>query len=138
MSEAFGGAADASAVSSYVVADGGLDVVSASVPTTETAACWIATTPDGRFAYAGNAGTNSISGYRVARDGSLSRLTPDGKTGSAAAGVTELALSGNGRFLYARLGDGTVGGYAVQRDGSPHALTPVAGLPPDAAGIAAS
>jgi 6-phosphogluconolactonase (cycloisomerase 2 family) len=112
-------------------------VISAAVPTTETAACWIATTPNGRFAYAGNAGTNSITGYRVSGDGALSILTPDGKTGTAAAGVTDLAISANGRYLYARLGNGTVGGYVVGRDGSLTPLEPVAGLPAGAAGIAA-
>ena len=38
VSEAFGGAANASAVSSYWLADDGLEVLSASVPTTESAA----------------------------------------------------------------------------------------------------
>jgi 6-phosphogluconolactonase (cycloisomerase 2 family) len=136
VSEAFGGATDASAVSSYALDGGSLDLISGSVPTTETAACWIATTADGRFAYAGNAGSASISGYRLGTGGALSLLTPGGRTGSAAAGVTDLATSGDSRFLYARLGNGTVGGYAIGADGS---LTPVgtaAGLPTGAAGIA--
>jgi 6-phosphogluconolactonase len=41
VSEAFGGAADASAVSSYDVDDGLIDPISPSVGTTESAACWI-------------------------------------------------------------------------------------------------
>jgi 6-phosphogluconolactonase len=58
VSEAFGGAVDASAVSSYTVGSGGtLGVVSASVPTTETAACWVAVTNNGKFAYAANTGS---------------------------------------------------------------------------------
>ena len=118
VSEAAGGAPDGSSVSSYAPTPVGLQVVSPAVPTTETAACWIATTPNGRFAYAGNAGTNSITGYRVGRDGALTILTPDGKTATAAAGVTDLAVSANGHFLYARLGNGTVGGYVIGRDGS--------------------
>ncbi|MGH9223945.1 MAG: hypothetical protein ACRD2W_09235 [Acidimicrobiales bacterium] len=61
VSEALGGGADASAVSSLALQwTGGVSVISASVPTTETAACWIATT-NGCYAYAGNAG-GSISG----------------------------------------------------------------------------
>ena len=51
VSEAFGGAADASAVSSYAVADGIIDPISPSVATSETAACWIVVTKNGRFAY---------------------------------------------------------------------------------------
>jgi 6-phosphogluconolactonase (cycloisomerase 2 family) len=137
VSEAFGGAADASAVSSYDITGRGLAVVSPSVPTTETAACWIATTGDGRYAYAGNAGTNSVTGYLVAPDGSLTRLTADGKTGSAAAGVTDLAVSRDSGYLYARLGNGTVGAWAIGADGRLAPLEATPGLPPGAAGIAA-
>jgi len=55
VSEAFGGAVDASAVSSYRVdGDGDVDVVSASVPTTETAACWIEISQNRRYAYTTN------------------------------------------------------------------------------------
>jgi 6-phosphogluconolactonase len=138
VSEAFGGAADASAVSSYGLDHGELSVVSASVGTTETAACWIAITDNGRFAYAGNAGTASVTGYRIRRDGSLTILDADGKTGSAAAGVTDLAMSANSRFLYGRLGNGTVGGWVIGEDGSLQPLGATPGLPAGAAGIAAT
>lgn len=137
VSEAFGGVANASAVSSYDLLGGALTVVSPSIATTETAACWIATTKNGRFAYAGNAGTNSISGFRVADDGALTLLTPDGKTASASAGVTDLATSQNGRYLYARLGNGTVGAYTIHADGSLTSLSVAGGLPAGAAGIVA-
>ena len=138
VSEAFGGAADASAVSSYKVNRYGLPVLSASVPTTETAACWIAVTEDGRFAYAGNAGAASITGYRIGRDGRLTILDADGKTASAASGVTDLAISSDGDVLYGRIGDGTVGSWAIGADGSLQDLGAVPGLPAGAAGIAAS
>ncbi len=65
VSEAFGGAPDASAVSSYSVsAEGDLAVVSSSVATNQTAACWVVVTKDGRFAYDTNAGSGSISGFQ--------------------------------------------------------------------------
>lgn len=138
VSEAFGGAPDASAVSSYALAGDGLQTVSPSVPTTETAACWVAVTNDGRFAYAGNAGTASVTGYRVAPDGSLAILDADGKTASAAAGVTDLALSRDSRFLYGRISDRTVAAWAVGADGSLADLGAIPGLPAGAAGIAAA
>ena len=138
VSEAFGGAPDASAVSSYRPAAGGLDTVSASVPTTETAACWIAVTANGRFAYAGNAGTNSVTGYRVAQDGALEVLDADGRTGSSAGGVTDLAVSRDSRHLYARLGNRTVDAWAIAADGSLSPLGAVPGLPAGAAGITAA
>jgi 6-phosphogluconolactonase (cycloisomerase 2 family) len=137
VSEAFGGAVGASAVSSYTVGTGALTTVSASVPTTETAACWIAVTNNGRFAYAGNAG-GSVTGYRVGTDGSLTILDADGRTAAPGAGVTDLALSRNSKVLYSRLSNGTVGAWAVQRDGSLDSVGSTPGLPAGAAGIAAS
>jgi len=137
VSEAFGGAVDASAVSSYDLADGGLTTVSASVETTETAACWIAVTGNGRFANAGNAG-GSVSGYGVAPDGSLTLLDEDGRTAAPGAGVTDLAVSRDSQFLYGRLGNGTVGAWGIGADGSLADLGPAAGLPAGAAGIAAA
>jgi 6-phosphogluconolactonase (cycloisomerase 2 family) len=137
VSEAFGGAADASAVSSYDVGNAVLDVVTPSASTTETAACWIAVTGNGRFAYAGNAG-GSVSGYSIAPDGSLTILDADGRTAAPGAGVTDLAVSRNSQFLYARLGNGTVGAWAIAADGHLTDLGSAAGLPAGAAGIAAS
>lgn len=137
VSEAFGGAPDGSAVSSYRLVGDGLQTVSASVPTTETAACWVATTADGRFAYAGNAGSASVTGYRVAPDGSVAVLDADGRTGTASAGVTDLATSGDSRFLYGRVSDGTVASWAVASSGALTAVGTATGLPAGAAGLAA-
>jgi hypothetical protein len=81
VSEAFGGAPDASAVSSYVAnPDGTLTLVSGSVPTTETAACWVVVTRNGRYAYLDqvlyslDSGDHKISAFRVEFDGSLAPL----------------------------------------------------------------
>jgi DNA-binding beta-propeller fold protein YncE len=138
VSEAWGGATDASSVSSYDVRRGRFDVVSPSVPTTETSACWIAITPDGRFAYSGNAASMSITGYAVGGRGDLTSLTLDGKTASASGSVTDLAISSDGRSLYARLGNGTVGAWTIERDGTLTSIGAFPGLPAGAAGIAAS
>lgn len=69
VSEAAGGAFEASSVTSYTVTgDGGLQPISAAVPTTETAACWVVITGNGRYAYTTNAGSGSLAGYAVARE----------------------------------------------------------------------
>ena len=138
VSEAMGGATDGSAVSSYDLRSGDFDIVSPSVPTTETAACWIAITPNGRYAYSGNAASMSITGYAIGRHGELTILTADGKTGSGTASVTDLATSSDGRYLYARMGDGSVGGWAIGHDGTLTAVGTFPGLPAGAAGIAAT
>ena len=136
VSEAFGGAADRSAVSTYVVGAGSLATATASAPTTETAACWIAVTGNGRFAYAGNAG-GSVTGYSVAPDGSLTILDADGRTAAPGAGVFDLDTSRNGRFLYGRLGNGMVGAWAIDADGQLSDIGATNGLPAGAVGIAA-
>src|SRR2546426_7863326 len=74
VSEAFGGTAGASAVSSYGVRTGGrLTTLSASVPDTQTAACWVVTTRNG-FAYTTNTGSNTISSYAISPGGDLPPL----------------------------------------------------------------
>ena len=54
------------------------------------------------------------------------------------AGVTDLATTADGRFLYARMGDGTVGAWTIERDGSLASVGAFPGLPAGAAGIAAT
>lgn len=136
VSEAFGGAADASAVSSYQLGDHGLRVISASVKTTETAACWLAVTNDTRFAYAANVGSGSISGYRIAPDGRIALLDADGVTGVSRPTPLDLGLSGNSRYLYVRNGGGTIDAFRIGHDGG---LTPAGTvvLPSTANGLAA-
>jgi 6-phosphogluconolactonase (cycloisomerase 2 family) len=108
-------------MSSYTLApDGRLVPVTASIPTLGAANCWNVVTPDGRFVYASNAGTDSIAGFRVGADGAL---TPIGATlvGMNPGGSTNLdiTISADGRFLYSlNAGSGTVGMFAIGRDGS--------------------
>ncbi len=129
------------AVSSYdVTAAGGLTVVSGSVPTGQIAACWIAVTEDGRFAYTTNAGSGSISGYRVLGDGSLSLLDADGRTGVTDAGSTplDMALDRASNYLYVLEG-GThaIGAFRVSYDGSLMPMPDAGVLPVGTVGLAA-
>ena len=135
VSEAFG------AVSSYTVdAQGVLGVISASVPDHQRAPCWLVITKNGRYAYTANAGSDSISGYAVAPDGSLSLLDADGVTGLTGAGghPIDMDLSQNSQYLYAlNSGNGTIAAFRVQADGSLTSLTGAGGLPAGAVGLAA-
>jgi 6-phosphogluconolactonase len=141
VSEAFGGATNGSAVSSYTVSrDGGVQVDTPSATTHQTAACWVAVTNDGRYAYAANAGSGSVTGYAIAQDGSISLLNADGRTGVIGDGSSpvDMAISNNSRYLYVLAGGfHSVAAFQVGADGS---LTPIAGaggLPAGAAGLAA-
>ena len=121
VSEAFGGAPDASAVSSYIVSpEGDLEVVSPSVATNQTAACWVVVTKDGRFAYDTNAGSGSISGFHISYDGSITLLDDDGRTGVTGdgSGPLDMAFSSNGRYLYSlNGGNNTISAFRVANNG---------------------
>ena len=140
VSEAFGGAADASAASSYRIgADGSLSVISGSVATTETAACWFVVTRNDRFAYTSNTGSGSITGYLV-KQGALSLLDADGRTGVTGQGTSpiDLVLSPDSRFLYSlNAGNETISRFAVNTDGSLSSRgADIANLPDGATGLA--
>ncbi len=103
VSEAFGGTPNASALSSYVVHDNGLlKLVSASLPTKQTAACWVAVNNSGHLTYTTNTGSASISGFRIGSDGGLTILNADGRTGLTppGSGPIDEAFSSGSRFLY--------------------------------------
>jgi 6-phosphogluconolactonase (cycloisomerase 2 family) len=138
VSEAFGGAANASAVSSYrVTGAAAISVISPSVPTTETAACWVAVAPDGRFLYTTNAGSGTVSGYSIRPDGAIALLDSDGVTGVTGGGVTDVTLTNNGRYLYAlRSSAGAIAVFGVDEHGGLTSLGTVS-LPAGANGIAA-
>jgi 6-phosphogluconolactonase len=139
VSEAAGGAANASSLSSYLLEDDGmLTVVSSAVPTTETAACWAVITNDGRFAYTTNAGSATVSGYRIAFDGTITLLDADGVTGNTGSGDIDMALSNNSRYLFTlNSGDDTISAFRVHADGSLSHLPGASGLPAGANGLAA-
>jgi 6-phosphogluconolactonase len=141
VSEAAGGDADASSMSSYVLEGvGTLQVVSSAVPTTETAACWAVITNDGRFAYTTNAGSGTVSGYRIAFDGTIMLLDADGVTGNtgAGSGPIDMAVCNESRYLFTlNGGNHTIGAFKVHSDGSLSPLPGASGIPPGANGLAA-
>lgn len=137
VSEAFGGAPEASALSSYKVDDNELEVISASVGTTQTAACWVVVSKNGKYAYTTNTGSGSISSYRIGKDGSLTLLNPTaGLTGMDSRPI-DMALSQNGRYLYALgAGSDTISIFQVKEDGSLKSLGSIS-VPDGAVGLAA-
>jgi 6-phosphogluconolactonase (cycloisomerase 2 family) len=136
VSEASGG------VSSYApAAGGGYTVVSGAVPTHQVAACWLVVTDSGRYAYTANAGSGSISGFRIDHGGALSPLNADGITGVTGPGShpIDLSLSHGSRYLYAVVNaSGGVAGFAVGPDGGLRGLGTFSGVPASAAGLVAT
>lgn len=142
VSEAAGGATNASTVSSYRFderAPVAPVLVSRAVPTTQTAACWVAATPDGRYAYVANAGSSSISSYSIARNGALALLQGVAGLTGPGAGALDLAVSSDGQQLHAVASRGLqIVSFTIGSDGSLMPLGGVGGLPAGAAGLAAN
>jgi 6-phosphogluconolactonase len=137
VSEAFGGAPNASVLSSYDVArSGAISAISPLVRTEQTAACWVVVTDNGRFAYTTNTGSGSISIYGIDRDGSIALLESVGADTGADSAPTDLAMSGRQLFVL-NSGSRTVGAYRVGGDGSLIPVDTVGGLPAGATGLAA-
>jgi 6-phosphogluconolactonase len=139
VSEAFGGAPNASAVSSYsYTSSGNLQTISASVSTTKTAACWVVITNDGRFAYVTNTGSGTVSGYKISFDGQIKLLDSDGITATSGPAPIDMALTTNSRFLYTlNSGDGSISAFRVKANGSLVPITGISGLPAASNGLAA-
>lgn len=142
VSEAFGGAPDASAVSSYKLQQTGLPtLVSASVPTMETAACWIANTANGRFSYTTNTGSGTVSGYRVMpTSAQLESLNADGITGNLGTGANPLdaSISSDSQYLYV-LSPATseIAAFRIGMTGHLSKLPSYTGIPATGFGLAA-
>jgi 6-phosphogluconolactonase (cycloisomerase 2 family) len=131
----------AGSASSYDLGrDGQVDPISAAVSTNGQAApCWLVVSEDSRFAYTANAGSGTISGYNVGRDGSLTLRDADGITANLGTGSHPLdeAITSDGDFLY-NLTDGqhAITALAIGPDGSLTPAASVTGLPVGAAGLA--
>jgi 6-phosphogluconolactonase (cycloisomerase 2 family) len=125
--------AASNSVSSYDLGWSQFETVSASVPSQGAAPCWIASTPDGRMAYATNAHVGTIAGFRVGRKGGLTFV---GLTATASVPLLDIASASD--FVYAlAAGTNQVLGFSVGEDGGLTPINAVSGLPATAQGLAA-
>jgi 6-phosphogluconolactonase len=89
------------AVSTYDINDNGtLRPITLSVFNGQGEPCWVDMSRN--FAYVTNTATQNVTGYRVARDGTLTLLSPSGSdasVGGPGSGPVDVAVSGDGRFL---------------------------------------
>lgn len=141
VAEAFGGGANpgASASSSHRVADGGaLWVFSSSIPSGQTAACWVQLVR-GQYAYMSNTGSDTISAYMLGDDSQLSLFPGSGVVADLGPdhAPLDMAASANEEYLYVinRVAD-VILGFHVEDDGT---LTEIGGfeVPSTAVGLAA-
>ena len=138
VTDAAGGAPNASAVSGYELSESGLKAIGGASATNRTSACWAAVTHDGRFVYSANTGDNTISAFSIAHDGTLSLLNDNGSAAPADGAPADLAFSDGDRFLYVVNGAAhSINAYAVHQDGSLSPAGGISGLPAGSTGLAA-
>ncbi len=128
-----------SALSSYRLNPVGATVISGSVPTGGLAACWVATSPDGRWAFDSNAHGGTISSFAVAPNGFLTLAHSVAANTGSGSGPLDLGVSSDGRYLYViESGAQVVGGYAIGAGGSLSAVPGAPAIPAGTGGIAVS
>ena len=129
----------AGSASSYELdATDGLSLVSGAVLTHQGAPCWAVVTNDGRIGFTGN-GAGSVSAFAIAPDGAISLVDANGGTALIGAGINDIALSHNSRYLYVLQTGGAqaIHAFRVQADGHLTPLGAIAGLPNGTRGLAA-
>ena len=140
VSEAFGGAPNASTVSTYEIRDNlTLAVITDRVPLLQAAACWVALSPGSRFAYVTNTGSGSISALRIRSNG-VATLVP-GPSGPAIAASPGAPLDAATRGLALAVLSGTstrrVDLFEIkQSTGAIELVAQAGGLPAGATGLA--
>ena len=141
VSEAHGGPGGTSALSSYEVdEEGGLRLITGSAATHQQAACWVVITQNDKFTYTSDTASGVITGFSLARDGSLTILDAKGVSAVTGAGSTptDLALSENSGFLFSlNPGSGTIAGWRFASDGALVFIGGATGIPASASGISA-
>lgn len=137
--EGYGGASDASAVSSYALSSGGaLSVVSGSVPNRQTFACWVALTHDERSAFVANTTSNTISSYSVADNGAVALTNAVAVTEPNGSAPSDIGVSRHDHFVYVlNEKSHTIAAFRILGHGSLANVQVVSGLPPSAVGLAA-
>jgi len=138
VTDAFGGASGQSAVTSFSLSNvGNLSLIDGPRGTNQTSACWLVATTNGKYCYATNTGSASITGYSI-NNGVLSLLNADGVTASTGTTPIDVTLSGNSKFLYnVNSSSHSITSFRVNENGSLDPIGTVNGLPQGAVGIAA-
>jgi 6-phosphogluconolactonase (cycloisomerase 2 family) len=135
--------AGTSSASSYRIGEGhapALTIVSPAVANGEGAACWVAVTPNGRYAYTANAAASSVSSYGIDRQGALTLLAAKAGVMPGANGALDMAVTPDGRQLqvFASRAPQQIVSYRIGADGSLTDLGSVGGVVAGSAGLAAN
>lgn len=138
VSEAFGGAQNQAALSSYGlnIDDLSLETVTGSASADQTAACWVVTSRNGRYAYVTNTGSGTVTGYSVGRTGAVTRLSNDPVTGVTGGNPLDASVRANTMFVLTPR-NGEIVPFKIEHDGSLTRERPISGVSTTAAGVVA-
>lgn len=138
VSEAVGGAAGASTVSSYHISfNGDITLTEGPVGAGQSAACWVVLTGNDQYAYVTNAASNNISSFSIQpHSGNLDVLEAD--AAGADGGPIDAALTKNSKYLYVlNSGGHSISAYEVSNNGGLTSIGTVGSLPMGTNGLAA-
>lgn len=132
-----------SSVSSYRFVDNSRfdapRVVTPALGNGQGAACWIATTPNGRLAFSANAATSNVSAFGVARDGRLTLLSAVAGSTGLNAGAVDMAVSPDGQQLHVFASRAPqIVSFTISAHGDLSPLGNSTGMPLGSAGLAAN
>lgn len=131
--------AGTASLSSYDIGrNGALETLSAAVPDTQQAPCWVAISGDDHFAFTANAGSASISSYTLDESGKLALL--DARAGDLGDKATPLDLAFNrgSRTLFALdRGHTAIVSFTLGHDGTLTRASSAGDLPAFTTGLAA-
>jgi 6-phosphogluconolactonase (cycloisomerase 2 family) len=135
VSNAEKGLPNQSSVSSYRTTETGKvnDNDNDAVGTEQTAACWVAVTERGRYAYVTNTGSNSISSYYIDINGKLHLI----ESIAATTGLAPLDITLLGNYYVYNINSEahTIGGYNRESGGALSFIADVIDVPAYAAGL---
>ncbi len=136
VSEAAGGAAEASTVSSYTVSnDGTVALVDGPFATNGTAACWVAATTNGRQLFVTNTGSDDISSLKVQGRGMIG-FDNGGMTTPSFDGPIDAIVDRGSKYLFTLTGaNDAIHTYRIGANGSLTATDVDAGLPIGTTGL---
>ncbi|MEJ7587388.1 MAG: beta-propeller fold lactonase family protein [Ferruginibacter sp.] len=136
VTNAVGGAPGASSVTSYTNLGNGIPKdVNGAIPNGQGAACWMAVSAYGRFAYATNTASNNISSYYVAPWGALYLI--QAVAGKSGLGPLDIVVAANNYHVYAlTTKSNSISAFSRKLLGGLQSITGVEGIPSSATGLA--
>jgi 6-phosphogluconolactonase (cycloisomerase 2 family) len=107
--------------------------INGAVADNQSAACWLAVTKNGRYAFVSNAASNTISSYYVSAKGQLTLVHEI--AASTDKGPHDIIVAKNNLYVYEINIGNSIGAFYRTALGGLQFIGSISGLPPGSAGI---